>query len=992
MSSDSQNYDVGGTFGGGYDSTTGACAEKCVCDALDAGLTAISDSLDQINTTLYDLLNQSCTVVDDCAAEIIALIDSYFRSATKSCDECKADLEAGLGGTIEYAVACAGACINEVKSECNSLQDDGSSCTTCGCKPCVCTGLECVSIDPTACEPEKKPKQFIGWCDPDTQDVIVSKADQGSPGPTYTQRAIGDDEQVVFEEAARTCGVYKFGVPVPDLPPSPEASSKICRIEAYDVAELDAFKSFDNAANVAFSGGADIVQRVGALGFEGLNLRAVTDILRGAVQVATQMPVSVADEWAPQIAKMLSCGSDVFIACARAYGTVGTVEKITGIDFSEWTWQLKYAMNASCRQKQLDPKLALDAYLSNAFDHTTLDTHFAIAGLCEPAVDWAILAGKSKPEPEQLVMMRHRGIIDNAEYATWFRRLGYLDQQIPENIYTISEHLPDIATVNRMNQAGVTDDQAVTTLGLDAESGPLMEGQLHDWLRGNGISDETIKQFWRAHWLTPGIANLFEFWHRLRDDDTLNGNGELESAIDQAYAANGIPPFWRKYFDAVKLVPLLKRDIRVAYTSGALADDDLERIIKLTGHDDESVSILVKELKPARRHAILAHTALRQWVQQIITASSCIEQLRADGYDESTVSTAMRDMEWEFERSTWAEAYAKGLLPRDNFVSLLTAQGVTDSGSIALANKLSFKIVDHQSIRDYIAGTVSRTDAASFMLNSGVAQTTVTQLLADADYAISDSLAIECVRGVKHRYLLGEISNDEARTFLQGRNLDASRVDQLVSNFDCEKSATGTKVAVEKLCHWLYLGTISQADFADRLIRLGYSEENASLLLYDCVQANTMRDIKEAKRISQELQSAADKKQRADDKLSASRQRSADRLARARSDKARLRANRDRQLLSAGEKVYKATGATLTQAVETVKEGVTLCSTRYGLAVDDCLRIVLLASEEMKGHDIADFQVVVTQLAEAAASDALEPSDADIGLPPSSNGATQPSG
>jgi hypothetical protein len=331
-------------------------------------------------------------------------------------------------------------------------------------------------------------------------------------------------------------------------------------------------------------------------------------------------------------------------------------------------------------------------------------------------------------------------------------------------------------------------------------------------------------------------------------------------------------------------------------------------------------------------------------------------------------------------------------MTKAQFSAYLSGWGVSGEGIEAIATKLSFQIVDHAAQKNYIAGTLSRDEANQRMQADGMPAETIYRLLRDADDGIANALALDCVRGIKHRYMNGEISNDEATHFLANRGIAADRIGQLVGNFACERNATGRQVAVEKLCHWLYIGAISQPDFMDRLLRLGYSEENAALLLYDCVQSNTLRAIKEANKVVAASQSSIDKIKRAKDKAEAAKQRNTQRLATARKKKAQLREGRDRQLLSASEKLYKATAGTLADAIQAVKDATFTCSSQYGLDIDECLKVSLLASEQMKGHEMSEFAGFVRQLAEAAASSGLEPMDEDVDILPSSSGDTQPPG
>lgn len=765
----------------------------------------------------------------------------------------------------------------------------------------------------------------------------------------------------------------------------------LCDIQAYGNGSN--LKAIVSAGGTAFSiaGTAEGWNAVARFGLEGINLGNIGEVAAGIYAGQYSTPPAQAAEQLPKVAGAVGCNDPTWIGGMEVLVAIGMVDKFCGTNITEHAIPIKYAINASCRRLFLEPKDALDAYLSNAIDYESFDTHYAIAGLCPTSAQQAVQAGKSKPEPEQLIMMRHRDVITPDVYATSMRQLGYLEPDVAENIFTISEHLPDLGTVTKILQQGATDGATVDKLGLDTYADQLTEGKLAEWIKGNGIDPETAKLFWRAHWNTPGLNSLFEIFHRLRDDDTFNANDELTQQISAAMDSLAIPPYWQTRLMACALSPLLKRDIRFAYTSGTLSDDDLTPALRKTGHNDDAVATIVKELKPARRYAILNHIAIRQWIEQMIPAETARQQLSEDGFDAETIDTAMTDSEFHFTTSSWSESYGRGNLPRANYIQALTDWGVSNNGAMRLADKLAYRIVDHQSLRDYISGTSDRGTVQGEMSTIGMPDPVINKLLDDADGTLTNEFARDCVQGVRQQYVTGGITREEATNYLQGFGLTAAYVHDVVQAFDCRAKADGREIAVEKLCHWLYIGAIDQPDMYQRLLRLGYSEANAALLMVDCVNANTLKAVKQQQQQAKELQSQLAKEQAAVNKVNAANQRQADRLAKMRSDQAKLRGLRQKQYVSAAEKVYKATSVDLSTALATVRDAIASTKSAYGLTEDETLRIAILAADEMKGLDISAYKPLLEQLAAAAAVVEPTPSLADIGQPETSNGSIQPS-
>jgi len=983
--------DVGGSYGPTPTMSEGQCADKCVCNALDAGLSAITTALLQIDSTLEDLVGKNCQVVDKCKDEIIKLIDEHWTIPTKTCEECKVDLAQGLGGTLEFAVACAGACMEEIQQECSPGDESswGKPCAGCNQEPCCCNEGVC-----EPCEQEQPKKKYIGYCNPIQGTYFVLP--QGAPSPDEFANPVSyaDTEEVALQEAQEFCQNPQQVTTPPTQPQPLQATNFIgtfCDIQTFYSEHSELLVTNLGSTSFGLAGIADSMAHIADVNFLGLRVGDVAGAVSAYGRAFLNAPPLAASLFLPSMAAALGCTDPGWVKSLEVIAAIGIVQKSTGVDLSDFTDSLKYVANSSCRRKFVEPDHAMSAYLANAMTDIQLDAHYAIAGLCNDAVKQRLETLRSKPSPEELVTMVHKGLISKDQYRVAMREAGFVRPQEIDDIYDNRFHSVEFAAVVRMAQNSTQDDSTSEKLGLDQGLDALDNEQFQKWIKANGVTQEETKQAWRSHWQNPSVGNLIEFLHRLRDNDDFGGEDKLLEELSDSLTTLGVTPYWHKHFLATAFVPLLKRDIRGAYSSGAISDDDIDKQLRTTGHTQEACDILAREYKQARRKELLSHIAIHNWTHQHIDGNACTTQLTDDGYSSEVAAQAMRDSEYNFSSSTWGDAFTKSLLTRDQFTTKLTDWGVTGEGANAIADKLSYRVTDHVATRGYIAGVTARSDASQQMSDDGVSFETIERLLTDADSAVRNNLTLECIRGVKHRFTMGELTDDETRNSLLDNDVSLERANQLVNSFSCERSAGGKSVSVEKLCHWLYIGAISQTDFIDRLLRLGYSEDNAAMLLFDCVQSNTLRAIKEAKALSKEMQSAADKQLRATNQANAAIERRNNQLAKQREAKAKLRANRDKQLLTSAERLSKSTGVDLVAAMAATRSAIHVGQEQYGLDVDETLKVIIIASEAMKGRELGDFQAVTIDLFESASQSGLEPSDADIGLPPSSNGSTQPS-
>lgn len=974
---------------------SGSCGDNApyedVLETISSSLAGTYETQKEIYTLFDERLGKLCDHVDECIDAIVKAIDEKYAGAAKTCDECKAMVANGMGGTIEYALACASSCASDVSSSCSpgDGKQDGSTCTGCGKEPCCCKDNACVPCG------EDKTDTFVAYCNPTTGSVIVGKQGEIEAGEGFFLIATGSDLDIVTAQANAQCTQTSTGVAFPPLIQPPGAKVNVqfanCSIEQY--ASGDAIRAI--ASNNAGALNADSIAKLYEANSKfpvlGVGFDAIASLLGGMWEHYAGTDTWFMTAMVDGLSQTLSCTSDNFKDCVKLVAAFDACEKQIGMNLQEFTSPLYYAMHAECRNRMLSPGEAMQAFLAKAFEQDTLDTHYAINGLCPAAAQWAVQAHKSKPSVDQLVRMRHRGILDEQQYSDQMRPLGYIDDGVAETIYQIAESLPDVSAIVGIVSHGGTNDNQANELGLDYGFEAFDTEQVKKWTESAGLKPETVKALWRSHWQTPGIGQLTEMYRRLHGDDSVDSEGELFGQIQSAYDSLAIPPFWRKFYNAMLLEPLTRRDIHNVYVTGSMTRDELKTAIAKTGHDADANSKLTDTLDKQRAVAILNHIAIRNWTKQQIDGTKCRDMLDIDGFESGEIDHAMENSEYEFAHSTWAEAFAKGSIDRTTFENLLTNQGVTQNGASSLAGTISYRIVDHQHIRDFVAGQISQATAVGQMTTDGMPQPVAQKMINDASSAVTDSQLLECIRGIKHRYMLGEMDSQEAANYLIRFGLEAARTNTVVSGFDCERSAEGTKVPVAKLCEWLGLGAIGPDEFLQRLHRLGYTDVNASLLLADCSRNLTIKQMKEAAKAVKEEVAAAEKIKRALDKAEATRLRELARLTAARAKQARLRQARDKQLLSASEKLYKILGGSLSASIDGVRYAVGQGQTRFGLALDESLPFAILAAETKGIKTMADYQSAFEALATAAAASTYTPPLAPSVSGDNVNGSTQPS-
>jgi len=951
--------------------------EQNVCDCLGCSLESIATSVAYIAQILEERLGKACDNIDQCIDEILDKIKKKIEGPLYSCEQCQQMAANGLAGTIEYAVRCA----NQTCAECDticSLGDpgtEGKCCKTCGKSPCCCKDGVC---SPCGTEEQQK-KPFVGWCNPITKIVIVTRQGAASPGVDFSQVAFAETEIVALQEAQAICD--KVDITHPITIPNVQSieipyPSIHCDLDAYASERALQHIAQLGAGAATLQAGSQFVARWRALGLEGLNLGAVQDMVRGAMRIITDQPFLVSEEYIPQVAKLLGCNNSTFTASAQVLAAVGIAQQLAGVDLSEFTAPYRYAMNAACRQKWLGPNEAMGAYLANGLTPQHLDAQLGIYGLCPDAVCAFIQGSKSKPPMLPLAVMRHRKLIDATEYHRRMREIGFLEPDTRELLYNVTYQVPGISDLMRLMIRDADDPTIPDWADSDALFEQKYQQQLRKWGEDQGIPLEFAKYYWRAHWSIPSPGQLFEFYRRLRNKPEMWTEHGALADIKQALIQQDILPRWHKSFLAVSFRPMNRIDVRRAYNIAALTDDEVVEAYSQLGYSDENAKHLAEFAKRLRDEAIPTRREVKLWLDFAIKRNECVERLTKKGFPKDAVEQSLDDISVRFAKSSYGLAYSRGDLARDDFTHILDDHGVKLDKIQTIFDLLSVKRTNHPSMKDYAVGLIERDSAENQLVSDGFPRETASRFITEIDREIERNFVRQCQQGIRRRYLTGELEKEQAQNELTSRGTTGTRATKMVDWWDCELKAGEKHVSANTLCEWLARGAITAPDFTKRLVKIGFSESDAAIMLEDCLIKVSAKQLADAKR--QAHQQVVEQRRIARLLAQQARQEAA-LLRRLESNKqkaARALVARERQLYSAVEKLTAKCKCLLADAINLAKEQTKRIKTQYALSTDQTLKVLLLAADEfVSGQSLADLPQIIDTIAQAEVDTALNGSE-----------------
>lgn len=165
--------------------------------------------------------------------------------------------------------------------------------------------------------------------------------------------------------------------------------------------------------------------------------------------------------------------------------------------------------------------------------------------------------------------------------------------------------------------------------------------QFLDYSAKVGMTEETARQYWAAHWELPSLSAGYEMFHRgiITRDDLL----DLMRSQD-------VMPFWRDKLLKISYNPLTRVDARRMYGFGVLDREGLLKSFKDLGYSDEHAELMTQfsvAYETDEPQDVTRSTVIKAFKEDILTIEEAAEYLGDLGYAESAIQLYLRIAETE---------------------------------------------------------------------------------------------------------------------------------------------------------------------------------------------------------------------------------------------------------------------------------------------------------------------------------------------------------
>lgn len=356
------------------------------------------------------------------------------------------------------------------------------------------------------------------------------------------------------------------------------------------------------------------------------------NVILGSANIATSSFVGGAARTFEQIFETMNPQRTMSFAGFSGLAVGDFIQKYIGGPFDYITTPLRYIMQGSNPVKFPSAAQANAAFFANAIDSRLHKNWVEINGHCWEPWQAVIAAERSKPMPGELIQLVRRGIISEAQFDAGMRQLGYLEQQVRSDLRKLGEFIPPYTDLTRFMVRDVEDEAIVNKFQLDTQFTDKFRGKTKEWATAQGITDEAMRNVWRAHWIIPAPGQLFEMYHRLSRLPDGNPNKLTIEEVKTALIYQDILPFWVDKFLAISHRRLRLVDIRRAFEIGSITRERVKEFYRELGYTEENAEILTKFAEKKKLRDGTKHSAVARYAAGEINTADMMTELADDGF------------------------------------------------------------------------------------------------------------------------------------------------------------------------------------------------------------------------------------------------------------------------------------------------------------------------------------------------------------------------
>jgi hypothetical protein len=682
-----------------------------------------------------------------------------------------------------------------------------------------------------------------------------------------------------------------------------------------------------------------------------------TEIVQQVAQGGARSAINAVES----VANLISCGTGLGMLLPVA-AVLDAMGQYISPSIPRKAMPLYYALNAACPVEFPSPSEGDAAFLANAISEEVLKSWVQIDNKCWEPHKAVLEAKRSKLNPGELLQLVLRKEITEQSFSDGLRALGFTKQGDSDLLRKLGEFIPPYSDQVRFMVRDAHDETLVQKFKLDEAFEQKFTSEAKHLAESLGITEQTMRWLWRAHWSIPAPGQLANMFHRLplvRDAEINQFNAALADAgfsirVDRgtfarekvledvvtAMAQQDIAPYWIPRLLSLTYRPLTLRDARRAFEIGALSRQALKDNFRALGYTEEHAESLTKFAENERNLKAANHEAAKLFRIAALTRHEAAERMKTAGYPAERIAEVLGDIARTYTKSETVEDFREGRISRETAMEELQTQ-IDDA---ALADKFltraAYRRRTHPVIDAYAAGLVDRDEALAEIGRDMLPRQRIVEMFDKIDYKEQKEFFKTCAKNVCERYQAGELMRAAAQRELLAYGMTPRAADMQLARCDCARKSRGKEFTAGQLCTGFEQGLIDPDDFADRLLRIGYSPPDAARVIRSCQLRGDERRQREADAAAKRLSLAARQREAAAEKQRKSSAKQAAAMEKAREASRLAGERRERRLVAAADRLRGTAGVELDDAMKWVRSAAKMLATDFPFGATERVEII----------------------------------------------------
>lgn len=424
--------------------------------------------------------------------------------------------------------------------------------------------------------------------------------------------------------------------------------------------------------------------------------------------------------------------------------------------------------------------------------------------------EWAhamIMAQKQYPSPADMADMVHKGVIDPSTFGSWAVFQGYADG------------------VWQAYLAASEQPLSYQDVALAYMRGQVSEDAYYEAAKRNGVSASDAAIFLESIGEPPDTTSLMEGYRR-----GFIGRDEVEKGIRQSR----IRDEWIGFIEQLRFSPMSIADAVNAVVQGHLSYQEGANIAEMNGLEPGQFDTLYQTAG-----APLSRTELNDLFNRGVIGSDVVVQgLRESRLKDKYVQDAFDLRRRLLEPRSLGEAVSNGAMDHNTAVAKAMENGFNATDAAYLVNAASNRKM--QSYRDramgnaeklYIDGAVSVEQFHGLITSMGHTDAEAQIIIQSAGFERDQRAFNTATNVIRAKFIAHHIDKGQASAKLDAIGMQATQRDYLMGMWELEASANTRSLTEAQVIKAVKLQIFTPDQGAERLVTMGYSPDDATLLL-----------------------------------------------------------------------------------------------------------------------------------------------------------------